>query len=186
MALTDVAVRKVKPGEKNARLSDEKSLYLLVQVNGSKPWCFDYKLNGRRNTMSFGSYPDVSLAQARERREQCCEKIAKGIDPVQATRQEKVERELVEADTFGRASEDHIQSLRDKNRAGATIKKHEWLLQDLARPLAKMGIRDITAADILPLLKKIEARGNRDTAHTLRATLGSVFRFCVYNLRRRQ
>ncbi len=164
-------------------MADEQGLYAIVRPNGNKWWRFDYTLNGRRNTMSFGVYPDVSLAQARALREQCRKKVAAGVDPVEAAKGEKALRERNAADTFARASEDYIQSLREKNRAASTIKKHEWLLQDLARPLAKMAIRDITAADILPLLKKIEARGNRDTAHTLRATLGSVFRFCVYNLR---
>lgn len=81
MALTDTAIRQAKPADKPRKLADEKGLYLLIQPTGGKLWRMDYRFNGARKTLALGAYPTVSLAAARERREDARKLLANDIDP---------------------------------------------------------------------------------------------------------
>ena len=83
MALSDVAIRKAKPGAKPAKLTDGGGLYLLLRPDGGKWWRLDYRrpVTGKRNTLSLGTYPDVGLADARARRDAARKQVAAGIDP---------------------------------------------------------------------------------------------------------
>ena len=81
MALTDTAIRNAKPGDKVQKLYDESGLFLLLNPNGAKWWRFKYRLEGKEKLLSFGTYPEVSLKEAREKREQARKHVAAGIDP---------------------------------------------------------------------------------------------------------
>ncbi len=94
--LSDTAVRNAKPREKPYKLSDERALYLLVNPNGSRLWRFKYRIGGREKLLSFGGYPDVSLKQARDWRDEARRLLAQGIDPGAKKQAEKV----ADAETF--------------------------------------------------------------------------------------
>ncbi|MEQ1837040.1 MAG: Arm DNA-binding domain-containing protein, partial [Candidatus Nitrotoga sp.] len=81
MALTGLEVKKAKPTDKHKKLFDGGGMYLMVHTNGSKYWRMDYRFNGKQKTLSLGVYPDVSLSQARERREDARKLLANGGDP---------------------------------------------------------------------------------------------------------
>lgn len=153
MPLTDTVLRKAKPADKPYRMTDGDGLYVIVQPTGAIWWRFDYRINDTRKTISMGTYPDVPLIVARRRRDDARQKVAAGIDPVEVTRQEKQAKDH----TFGKLVDCYIQHLRDLKRSEATIAKNEWLLVDLAATLHSKPTVEIKAADILPVLKKLEA-----------------------------
>src|SRR6266702_2230664 len=89
MALNDVKVRNAKPGEKQVKLSDGDVMYLLVTPQGGKCWRLKYRFTGKEKVLALGTYPEVSLAEAREKRESARKQLANGIDPGEARKAEK-------------------------------------------------------------------------------------------------
>jgi integrase len=92
MALTDAAVRMAKPSEKTRKLADEKGMYLLVQASGAKLWRMDYRFDAKRKTLDLGTYPETSLAQACDKRDEARKLLAQDIDPSAQRKQDKAER----------------------------------------------------------------------------------------------
>ncbi|WP_244648656.1 tyrosine-type recombinase/integrase [Neoaquamicrobium sediminum] len=179
MALTDLSLRKAKGREKPYRISDERGLYAIVRPTGAVWWRFDYIVNGKRKTMSMGVYPDVPLSDAREARDQARKLVAKGVDPVAAKREaEKAKVEGI-GNTFRVIAQEHIDDLREKGRTPKTIEKNEWYLFDLASEICDDPISEIPASKVLKVIRHIEASGRVDTAHRVRAAIGSVFRLAI-------
>jgi hypothetical protein len=181
--LTQLAITASKPRTKPYKLSDGAGLSLLVETSGGKLWRFRYHFGGKEKMLSFGSYPDVTLAQARTKRDDARKTLAEGIDPAQKRKDEKLEATISAANTFEVLAREYIDKITKEGAAPRTIKKNTWLLIDLASPLAKRPIADILPAEILGLLKRIEGLGRRETARRLRGTIGSVFRYAVVTLR---
>ena len=110
MALTDTALRAVKPGDKAQKLFDGKGLFMLVSPNGTKAWRFKYQFHGREKLISLGLYPTVSLKDARERAEQARKTLESGIDPSEQRKQEKVAYQ----NTFELVAMEWYEQQRDK------------------------------------------------------------------------
>jgi len=182
MPLSDFACKNAKPKDKPYRLSDGDGLYLLVQKNGSKLWQLRYRYLEKENILSFGKYPLVSLLDAREKRDEAKRLLIAGINPSTKRKEEKILAITEARTTFGLIAEEYIGRMEER-KAAATVTKIKWLLQDLASPLAKRPIKEITAAEILQLLQKIEKSGRRETARRLRGVIGSVFRLAIVTLR---
>ena len=178
MPLSPSAVVNAKPApEQQYRRSDERGLYLLVQPNGAKWWRFDYTRPGtrKRNTLSLGTFPDVSLKQARERRDAARKQVADGIDP-------SVKREAEHtaiADTF----EAIAREWHTKHKAKWTPSYGAEILRRLEANvfpyIGAQAIGRVTAPDILAVLRRIEARGAVDLAHRQHQVCGQVFRYAV-------
>ena len=183
MALTLFALQNAKPKEKPHKLSDGDGLHLLVQPNGSKLWRFRYQFGGKEKMLSFGTFPEVSLAAARTKRHEARTLIAAGSDPSQQRKTEKIAASTAAENTFGAIAADYLKKLEDEGKAEATVEKNRWLLEDLAAPLAHRPASEIKPAEILSLLKQVEKRGHRETAHRLRGTIGSTYRFAIANLK---
>ncbi len=183
MYLSNFAITKAKPKDKPYKLSDGHGLHLLVEPNGSKLWRFRYRFAGRENMLAFGAYPIVSLAAAREKREQTRKLLAAGTDPSAKRKLEKSAAATVTANTFGAIVDEVLANKESNEAASSTLDKNRWLLKDLAEPLANRPISEITAAEILQLLKRIETSGRRETARRLRGLIGSVFRYAIVTLR---
>lgn len=183
MRLSNLAISKAKPRDKLYKLSDGGGLSLLVEPNGNKSWRFRYRFRGRENMISLGPYPLVPLARAREKRDEARRLLLDGTDPSAKRKQEKIAAATVGRNTFGVIAAELIARKEAENAAGSTLSKNRWLLEDLAAPLAKRPITEITAAEILQLLKRIEASGRRETARRLRGAIGSVFRYAIVTLR---
>ncbi len=172
--LTDPAVRQAKPKEKPYKLADGRSMYLLVMPTGGRLWRLDYRHNGTRRTLALGSYPDVSLAKARERRDEARRLLADGIDPGAKRKAEK----LAKADTFRAVAEEFLAQ-REKGWAPTHSSKVrarlEWLYPHIgARPI---GI--IEAPELLAPVRMIEECGKGETAKRTLLNAGQVFRFAV-------
>lgn len=184
MALTDVALKKAKSREKPYRLRDSDGLYVIIQPHGAKWWRFDYmRPDKSRNTMSLGTYPDVTLAEARTRRDKARSHLKEGFDPVQQSKAEEAERQKGRDNTFGAIADEYLSRLEKQGRSPNTLTKNDWYLKVLAADLADRPIREITAAEILKVVKKIEASGRIETAHRARSGISSVFRLAVSTLR---
>lgn len=183
MVLTVFAIEKARPGEKPYMLTDGNGLHLLVNPNGSKLWRFRYRFSGKQNFLSLGSFPEITLASARSKRDAARRLVAEGKDPSHERKAEKAANAASVQNRFGAISAEYIKRLEDEGKAVSTIDKNRWLLEDLAEPLTKRPITEITPAEILELLKMIEKSGRRDTARRLRGTIGSVYRFAIATLR---
>lgn len=183
MSLSDVAVRNSKPREKAYKLSDSGGLYLAVQPGGSKLWRYKYRFAGKENLLALGPYPLVSLAEARTKRDEAKKQLLDGINPSAQRKLEKLALATAARTTFGLIAEEFIGRMKTARAADATVAKTEWLLQDLAAPLARRPIKGITAAEVLHVLQKIEASGRRESARRLRGVIGSVFRYAIVTQR---
>jgi integrase len=181
--LTQFAVAHAKPKEKPYKLSDGFGLHLLVTTAGAKQWRFRYRFAGKENMLGFGSFPEVSIIDAREQREAARKILRQGQDPAAQRKQEKLAKATAAGNTFGAVAAEYIHSLRQLHRGERTIEKADWLLNRVAAPLSKRPITEITPAEILALLKKLEKAGKRATAKTLRGAIGSVFRFAIAHLK---
>jgi integrase len=183
MHLSHFAITKAKPKDKAYRLSDGAGLYLHIEPGGSKLWRFRYRFAGRENMLAFGPYPAVSLGDARDRRDEARKLLAAGTDPSAKRKQDKREAATKNANTFGAIADEVLANKEANEAAGSTMNKNRWLLKDLAAPLAGRPVAEITAAEILDLLKRIEKTGRRETARRLRGAIGSVFRYAIVTLR---
>jgi integrase len=183
MPLTHFDIQHAKPADKPLKVSDGGGLFLIVQPNGSKLWRLRYFFLGKERSLSMGAYPAVSLADARARREQAKRLIAAGTDPSVQKKLDRLAAENASRNTFGLVATEYISNLEANGAAPSTIKKNRWLLQELTTPLAKRPIAEITPAEILDLLKRIERSGRRETARRLRGHIGAVFRLAVVTLR---
>jgi integrase len=183
MFLTALAIQNARPKQKPYKLSDGAGLHLLVQPNGKKLWRFRYRFAGSEKMLACGALPDVSLASARSKREAARKLIADGIDPSQRKKETKLKAAIAARNTFASIAEEHLTTLETNRAATSTIGKNRWLLLELAAPLAKRPIAEITPAEILVILKRIELSGRRETARRLRGALSTVFRLAIATLR---
>jgi integrase len=181
--LTVFAIEKTKPRHKPFLLTDGNGLHLLINPNGSKLWRFRYRFGGKQNLLSLGSFPEISLAEAREKRDAARKLVAQGTDPSQHRKDGKRAATTAAQNTFGAMAKEYIETLEARNSAPITIAKNRWLLQDLAKPLTDKAITKVTPADILDILKRLEKSGKRETARRLRGTIGAVFRLAIATLR---
>jgi integrase len=179
MPLTDVEVRKAKPGPKILKLSDGGGLQLWVTPDGAKRWRFAYRFIGKQKVLAVGVYPEVSLSAAREAREAARKLLADGTDPSAAKKVAKAQQATAHTNTFDTIAAELIEKKRREGKAAQTIVKFEWFMS-LARPaLGQRPISEITAPDVLAVLRPIETRGNVETAKKTRGAIGQVFRFAI-------
>jgi len=128
MALTVTAINAAKARDKAYKLADSLGLYLLVAPSGGRLWRMNYRFLGRQKTLSFGNYPDVSLAKAREKRSEAREALADGRDPAEV-RKEKVREQRAKAEeTFRAIADEWFSRLALEGRAPKTLQKMRWLL----------------------------------------------------------
>lgn len=183
MALTDTTVRNLKAASTPKKYSDGGGLHLLVTPTASKLWRMAYRYAGKQKLLAFGSYPAVSLADARKRRDEAKQVLAAGADPGQQVKEERLSKKLNAANTFGTIADELLGKLEKEGRAEATLVKKRWLL-GLVRPsLGNHPITEITAAEILEPLREVEAAGNYETARRMRSTVGQVFRYAIATAR---
>ena len=181
--LTALAIENAKPRDRPYKLTDGSGLHLLVTPSGSKLWRFRYRFGGKQLMLSFGAFPEVSLVKARAKRDDARTLIADGKDPSQQKKLDKIVAATAANNTFGAIAEEHLAALKENGAAEATLTKVRWLLLDLASPLIKRPIAEITPAEILIILKRYEKSGRRETARRLRGVIGKVFRLAVATLR---
>lgn len=133
--------------------------------------------------LALGSAPATPLADARVRRDEARRLLEAGVNPSVQRKLDKAATVAVTKDAFRVIAAEHIRDMIDSRAANATIDKKRWLLEDLAAPIAERPIAELTPAELLDLLKRIEKSGRRETARRLRGALGAVFRLAVVPLR---
>ncbi|NWF97447.1 MAG: integrase arm-type DNA-binding domain-containing protein [Nitrospirae bacterium] len=172
--LTEVKIKTLKPKEKPYKLFDEKGLYLFVTPNGSKYWRYDYRYNGKRKTASFGVYPEVSLKQARQKRDEARASIRQGVDISQ--KKKKTE----EAIYFKTIAMEWLQVRQVEIKPGhlKTIKcrLNKYILPNIGdKPL-----REITKSDISHIIDTLRKIGQIETARRVKQIISQVFRFAMF------
>jgi integrase len=183
MPLSHITIQYTKPKAKPFKLADGDGLFLVIQPNGSKLWRFRYRFNGAERSLSIGPFPKVTIAEARARREQAKEQIANGIDPSVQKRLDRIASGTAARNTFGIIADEYIERLEANGASASTLKKNRWYRDILARPIKSRPIAEITPAEILDLLQRIERSGRRETAHRMRGFIGAVFRLAIVTLR---
>lgn len=178
MSLTDTKLRACKPTEKPYKLSDSGGLYLLVMPNGTKSWRQAYRFNGKQKAIGHGIYPHVTLAEARELRDQVKRQLAKSIDPLV---QRKLDDIAAKAGgtSFREVAEELLDKLKKEGRTETTLKKLRWLLEVAYGEFGHRPIGEISAPEMLSALRMFENRGRYESARRLRSTCGMVFRLAI-------
>ena len=186
MPLTDVAIRNAKPRAKPYKMGDSHGLFVLVQPSGGRLWRLKYRFLGQEKKVALGIYPEVGLAEARNRMRQARELLALGKDPALEKKRRKL-RSLVEADnTFAViAAEFCAKRKRDGSKAWApsTAKRCEYLLSLLSGSIGPMPITGIEPIDVLEAVRRIERQGKHESARRTLQLSGAVFRYAVASAR---
>ena len=183
MPLTQFDLKNAKRAEAAYKLSDGGGLHLLVKPNGSRLWRMKYRFLGKEQTLSFGAYPLFSLAEARVKRDEAKKLIAAGVDPSIKKKLDRHNAERAAGNTFGMIAAEFLENLAGNGAAEITQSKNKWLLEEVAAPLASRPVADITPAELLELLKRVERSGRRETARRLRSTISGVFRLAILTMR---
>ncbi|WP_183529537.1 tyrosine-type recombinase/integrase [Yoonia ponticola] len=179
MPLSDIKIRNLKSSDKAYKVSDFEGLFVLVKVSGAKSWRFKYRIDGKEKLLVIGDYPAVTLAKARQARDMAKAQLADGIDPNEAKQEDKRIRLEAKGQTFAKIGETFLAKQRKEGKSAATLSKTEYHLKLANQDFGRKPITEITAPMILKTLRKVEAKGNYETAHRLRARIGSVFRYAV-------
>ena len=180
MALTDTYFKNLKPTAKPAgdKYADADGMYLLVKMAG-KYWRMDYRHDGKRKTLALGVYPDVSLADAREKCKAARKLLAKGIDPGQSRVDDKHARAAAAANTFELVARTWLAKIAPSRSVGTQDKVTAWLEHDVFPSIGNKAIADIKPRDVLAVVQKVEKRGAVDSAHRIKQVCGQIFRFAV-------
>ena len=185
MALTDVKVRNEKPGERQVKLTDGEGMYLLItpagkqSPAGGKCWRLKYRYDGKEKVLALGTYPEVSLADARDKRAAARKLLANGVDPGEVRKAQKAAKLTSAENSFEVvAREWHMKFTPTwtEGHAGTILARLE---QNVFPWLGKRPIAEIEAPDVLAALRRIEARGALETAHRVKTICGQVFRYAI-------
>ena len=180
--LTDTKVRTVKPTAKPQKFFDGGGLFLLVTPTGGKLWNLKYRIDGKENRIALGAYPDVSLAEARQKRDQARVLLAKGVAPSDTRKAQKA-ADTQETETFEIIAREWYAKFSPSwsaSHAKTTIRRLEIFVFPW---LGARQIKTITAPELLAALRRIEAKGALETAHRAKQVCGQVFRYAVATVR---
>lgn len=179
MPLTDTELRKAKPSEKTRRLFDSGGLYIEISPAGGKLWRLKYRFSGKEKRLALGIYPEVSLAEARKRREAARELLAGGIDPGEHRKIQKATKAEQAANSFEAVAREWYAKHLPNWAVSHAEKIIRRLEGDVFPWLGKRPIAEIGAPDLLKVLRRVEERGALDTAHRVHQNCGQILRYAV-------
>lgn len=193
MALTELQIKNKVPTDKPVKMFDGGGLYLLVTTGGAKYWRLAYRFSGKGKTLAIGVYPTISLSKARAKRDEAKTLLSDGIDPGEiiakkAKKAVRVEAQIaaqIDADSMFEAIARDWHDTKGISKKGVPWTAHHsgkilrWLEKDIFPWIGKRSISDITAPELLTVLRRIETRGVNSTAHDVLAILGRVYRFAI-------
>lgn len=178
MALSDTKIRNVKSSDKPIKLFDERGLFLLVTPSGGKLWRLKYRYEGKEKLLAIDAYPEISLADARERRDIAKKQLSNAVDPGAVKKAQK-EAETQETETFeviAREWYGKFTNTWSMGHAATTMRRMEV---DIFPWIGNRPIKDIKAPELLTVLRRVENRGALEAAHRIRTITGQVFRYAV-------
>ena len=176
---TDALGRAAKPKEKEYKLAAGEGLYLLVRPNGRKFWKLKYRYVGKEQKLSLGAYPNVSLREARDLAKEAKSLLRQGVNPSEQKRLDKYARRTAEANSLTAISQEWISThIEDKSashqrRTRATLNRH------LLPLLGNRPLSEITAPELLAVLRRTESAGLIDSAHRARQLFGQIARYAI-------
>jgi integrase len=179
MALSDTAVRRAKPGDKQRKLFDTNGLYVLIAPTGSKWWRLKYRFAGKEKLLALGSYPEVSLKDARARCHDARKKLAAGVDPSAERKATKAALASRWNGNFEAVAREWFEKFSPKLAPSHAITVIRRLEHNVFPWLGIRPIAEITAPEVLAVLRRIEARGALEVAHRVKQIIGQVFRYAV-------
>jgi integrase len=179
MALTDTAIRRSKPAETPYKLFDGGGLHLLINPTGGRLWRWKYRFAGAEKLMALGRYPDVSLADARERRDAARKRLANGIDPMAERKAEKLKETTQAVGSFNSVAALWLEHWRDGKSARHADSVERRMKADILPCLGVRPIAEIEAPELVSMVKAIEERGARDIAKRALETTGQIFRYAI-------
>ena len=177
--LTDTKIRKTKAGDKPIKLADTNGLYLNISTTGGKVWRYRYKIGGKEKLLTIGDYPHISLAEARKVRDSARQDVKAGRDPSQLKLLSRIQTEGDQKNLFRKQALEWFE-----------INKTQWVTKhatDVWRSFEKealpdlgdLPVKEISALQVLDMLRKVEQRGAADTARRIRQRVSHVFQFCI-------
>jgi len=179
MALTDTEIKRAKTAHKPYRITDAGNLYVWVTPAGGKLWRWAYRFEGKQKLMTFGRYPDVSLARARERHAEQRSILANGIDPMARKKAEKTAVRIATENSFSFVAGQWLEHWKDDKSLRHVDSTQRRLASNILPTLGPLQMDEIQAPHIVAMLRTIEARGARDIAKRALETTGQIFRFAI-------
>jgi integrase len=179
MPLTDRAAKAAAPREKTYKLSDEKGMYLEITPKGQKYWRWKYRFAGKEKRLALGVYPEVSLKEARSKRDDGRKQLSQGIDPSAAKQSQKAAQRMAGENSFAVVALEWFKTKmgdKSKSHRDRTVRALE---KDIFPTLGRAPINDITPPQLLAVLRKIENRGAIETAKRAKQTCGQIFRYGI-------
>ena len=175
--LNNNIIKNLPPKEIRYSISDERGLYLEIMPNGKKSWRFRYSFQGKKNKLSLGSYPEITLSDARKKRDELRVQLANGIDPQEKRRQEKALTD--EKYHFENIAREWHKKFKSRWTEGHTELTLTRLEKNIFPYLGKVPISEITPPKLLEVLRLIEKRGALETAKRVRGICSMVFRYAI-------
>ena len=172
--LTELEIKKAEIKDKDYNLSDGDGLYFIVRKNGSKFFRLDFRYGGKRLSMSLGTYPKISLKEARDKKDECKKLLSENINPISEKRVKKSSESL----TLGMIIDEWLE-LRAKSSSEATVTQNRRMLKNITNWLGNIAIKDIKRVDIINILEKIQNKGIIETAHRLLSLMNKIYMFAV-------
>lgn len=175
--LTDAAIRRAKPAGKPVRLYDSGGLYLEISPRGGRYWRQKYRFDGKERRLAHGVYPDVSLAEARARRDEARRLLAAGVDPGQQRRARGATRADAAADAFEIVAREWLATRPWV--PGYRVKVEAWLTNDVFPWIGARPVGEIDAPELLAVVRRVETRGAIESAHRILQNCGQVMRYAI-------
>ncbi len=179
MALTDTEIRKAKPQAKPYKLSDGAGLYIWITPSGGRKWRASYRHEGKQKTATFGGYPEVSLALARERHRNARKLLAEGIDPMEQRKALKSAQDAASANSFAIVTALWLEHWSEAKSARHVDSVRRRMAADILPALGSRPIGAIEAPEVVAMTKAIEQRGAHDIAKRALQMTGQVFRYAI-------
>ena len=182
MPLTDTAIKNLKPQDKNAKLFDGEGLFLLVTPSGGKWWRLKYRFGGKEKLLSLGVYPEISLKEARRRRDEARSFVAQGIDPSQQRKEEKevaLAESREQANTFEAVAQDWLGVYRHDLTPKHALKLQRYIENTLCPAFGNKPVASLTPMDILDAARPAQEKGRIQTAHRLVQLTGQILQYAV-------
>lgn len=181
MLLKDIQIKNAKPRDKDYKLFDGDGLFLLITATGGKRWRFKYRIDGKEKLLAFGTYPELSLTEARNMRHEARNLVAKGVDPSAARKAAKEARAELLANSFEVIARQWYEYMQEKKEwsaehASTNLNRME---KDIFPWIGSKPITEVTAKEIKGILDRIQSRGVVETARRALTIIGQVYRYAI-------
>ena len=183
MPLTDARIRTTKPGVKPVKLADGGGLYLEMRPSGKKLWRYRYRIADKENLFAIGEYPEISLAEARAEHDKARSLVKQGVHPSHNRKAERLSTQLANANTFAAVANEWISKKAGRWTPYYRRQVENFLGADVLPYVGKLPIRNVTAAHLLEIIRRIEERGASTVALLVRQWSSAIFRYAVATLR---